>query len=247
MPFKNNNVAAGLPKKNQFQVGRSDVDANDAIEQGISVPWPSDPSASYIYFDCTVGVMLDSGIAVHNRLPQVNNLPDSLASSFLDDPNLDKIAGPGVNLRSRDQYADIVQRMGHSRYWFRIWGQALRVGYRVPIPGIKTIGGVPAIPYDANPQWAFCRIAPGGNYGGVILWHAAWSLWYTTASPPTSDTIPESDPSAHISGVVKPPASIQVPYSQPDDESVKAAPAVRSTASTITRAGGGPSLSGPKP
>jgi hypothetical protein len=225
MPFKDTNAALGLPSGAQFQAGLSDVDSvTPVLEQVVDIPWASDQSASWVYFDCTVGVMLDSGIAVHNRLPQVNRAPDTLAFAALDDPNFDTVSTGGVNLRCVDQYQDIVQRMGHARYWFRIWGQALRVGFQVPIPGIKTIGNVPAIPYDKNPQWAFNRIFPGGNYGGVILWHAAWSLWYTTAVPPTSQTVPAADPSAHISGTVLPPDAMQAPYSTPDDDSVSTAP-----------------------
>lgn len=219
MSFQDNNVVAGLGQTNQFQVGVSDTDDDSNIEQSVHIPWPSNPGASYIYYDCTVGVMLDSGIVVHNRLPQVNNAPDTLSAIDLDAENLQTYAGTGVNLKCADQYLDIVQRMGHSRYWFRLWGQALRVAYKVPIPSIKYIGGVPAIPYDENPQWAFNRIFPQGNYGGVILWHAAWSLWYTTALPPTSQTIPVSDPGAHIDdGVTLPTTGIQAPYSQADGD-----------------------------
>ncbi len=226
MPFLDNNVAAGLRANAPFQVGVSDVDPNTTIEQGIEIPWSSDPAGSYVYYDCAVGVMLDSGIVVHNRLPQVNRTVDTLASVALDDPNLDQLTGFGVNLRCNDQYQDIVQRMGHARYWFRIWGQALRVGYQIPIPGIKLIGGVPAVPYDKNPQWAYNSIAPGGNYSGVILWRAQWSLWYTTALPPYSQSIPAADPSAHITGTAKPPTGMQSPYSQADDEAVVNAPPV---------------------
>ncbi len=219
MPFKDNNVAVGLAKGASFQQGRANVDPNKAVETGLLLPWSSDPAGSYVYYDCAIGCMLDSGIVVHNRLPQVNRGVDTLSRTTLDDPNLDSLTGFGVNLKCLDQYADIVQRMAHARYWFRIWGQALRVGYQIPIPGIKTIGGVPAIPYDRNPQWAYNSIAPGGNYGGVILWRAQWSLWYTTAVPPNANTVPAADPSAHISGTVAPPAAgIQVPYSQADDD-----------------------------
>lgn len=228
MPFVNNNTALGLPESGNFQIGKSDVDSGKLIEDGVLLPWPSDPLTSWIYYDCTVEVMLDSGIVVHNRLPQVNNLPDSLASCLLDDIKLDTIEGPGVNLRSNDQYTDIIQRMSHSRYWFRLQGQALRVGLQVPIPGIKFIGGVPAIPYDKNPQWAFNRIFPGGNYGGIILWHAGWSLWYTTAIPPRSNKIPAADAAAHISVDSVGPSKdgIQAPYSQPDGNAVRSAPPI---------------------
>lgn len=230
MPFVNNNVSAGLPANAQFQVGRSDTDANAVVEKGVNLPWAADPAGSYLYYDCTVGVMLDSGIVIHNRLPQVNRGIDTLSSTPIDAPDMDTLTLKGVNLTSQDQYADIIQRMGHSRYWFRIWGQALRIGYQVPIPGIKFIGGVQAVPYDKNPQWAFNRIFPGSNFGGIILWHAQWSLWYTTLTPPTSNYIPAVDPSAHISGTSPIPDAIQAPFSQADDNAQVTSPPVTSFA-----------------
>lgn len=228
MPFKDTNAALGIGSSNQqFQVGRSNVDsASPAVEKGAIVPWATDPTASWIYFECTIGTMLDSGIVVHNRLPQIDRIVDSLSSGFLDDTNMNAIRAGGVNLKCNDQYTDIVQRMGHTRYWFRLWGRALRVGYQVPIPGIKTIGGVPAIPYDKNPQWAYNRIFPGGNYGGVILWQAEWSLWYTTAVPTTSQDVPANDPTARTSGTITLPTAIQPPYSAPDDNAELVAPSI---------------------
>lgn len=202
----------------------TDVDNNSNLEQGVDIPWASDPAGSYVYYDCQVDTMLDSGIVVHNRLPGVNNAADSLSSVALDSTTMDQITNMGVNLKCNDQYQDIVQRMGHARYWFRLWGQALRIGYKVPIPGIRTIGGVPAIPYDKNPQWAFNRITPGANFGGLILWHASWSLWYTTASPPVNNTIPVADPSAHILGTAKVPSGIQAPFSVADDDATNTQP-----------------------
>lgn len=241
MPLVNENVTKKIPVGSKFQSGISNVDPGKVLEKGLTLPAAVDPNSSWVYFDCTIECMLDNGIVVHNRLPQVNNAPDTLASSLLglDDPAFQAIAGPGVNLKGRDAYTDLVQRMGHSRYWFHIYGQALRFAYRIPIPAIKSIGGVPAIPYDKNPQMAFNRIAPGGNFGGVILWHAAWSLWYTTAQPPNSNTIPELDPSAHIKGDAPPPKSIQVPFSRPDDNAQPSRPA---TAPAAISAPGGKNL-----
>lgn len=231
MPFLNNNIALGLPRDGVFQVGVTNVDSRTIIEQGVLLPWPSDPAASWVYYDCTVSVKLDSGIVVHNRLPQVDHTADSLSSCYLEDPQLDNLPSRGVNIQSKDQYTDIVQRMGHSRYWFNLRGQALRIGKQVPIPALKSIGGVPAIPYDRTPQFAYNRIFPGGNYAGVILWHAAWSLWYTTAVPPRSNAIPAADAAAHISGTTPNPdvRGIQAPYSQPDDNAVRSAPPTRGT------------------
>jgi hypothetical protein len=216
MPFKIPSVG----------VGDTDVDNDTVVEDGVLIPWSSDPQSSWMYFDCTVGIMLDSGIVVHNRLPQINRTPDTLASITLDASNLETVTDLGVNLKCNDQYQDIMQRMGHARYWFRIWGQALRVGYQVPIPGIKTIGGVAAIPYDKNPQWAYNRIAPGGNFSGVPLWHAVWSLWYTTIVPTVSNTYPIADPSAHMTGSVTLPQGMQAPFTNADDNAVRVAPPV---------------------
>lgn len=201
------------------QVGTTNVDNNANVEQRIGIPWSSDPEGSYVYFDCTIGTLLDSGIVVHNRLPQVDRAADTLSSVAIDDDKFALETGKGVNLTCRDQYEDVVQRMGHARYWVRMWGEALRVGYQVPIPAIRFIGGVPAIPYDKNPQWAFNRIFPGGNYG-VILWHAQWSLWYTTAKPPVNNILPTVDPSAHVKGIITPPKIIQAPFSESDDNAV---------------------------
>lgn len=216
MPFQNNNKTFDIVESSDFQVGRSNSDDSTVIEQDIGLPWASDPAGSYVYYECLVGQMLDSGMVVHNRLPQVDKGIDTLAVTSLDANNLDSITTEGVNLTCKDQYQDIMQRMGHARYWFRLWGQALRIGYRIPIPSIKYIGGVPAVPYDRNPQWALNAIVPGGNYGGVILWRAQWSLWYTTLVPPVNNTIPAADPSAHISGDTQPPTLMQAAFSQVD-------------------------------
>lgn len=195
-----------------------DPNVNEAVEQELSIPWLFDPALSYLYYDCVVETMLDSGIVVHNRLPQQDRYVDTLSSVDFDNINLNELQSDGVNLKSQDQYKDIVQRMGHSRYWFRLSGQAIRAGYKIPIPSIKTIGGVPAIPYDRNPQWAYCKPVPGGNFGGVILWHAQWLLWYTTAVPPVNNNLPANDPSSFIRGTTKPPTDgIQAPYSASDD------------------------------
>lgn len=219
MPFVNENIASKLSKNDRFQVGRANIDNPSINERGLFLPWASDKEASWVYYECAVGAMLDSGLAVHNRLPQVDHAADTLASCFLEDPNLDRLLG-GVNLRCNDQYQDIIQRMGHARYWFRLWGQAMRIGYQIPIPGLKTIGGVAAVPYDKNPQWAYNTIAPGGNYGDVILWVARWSLWYTTLVPPTSNRIPSGNTTAHANQDSKTPKNVQVPFSLPDDNAM---------------------------
>lgn len=217
--FKNENLARGLPQKGKYQAGVSDTDASGfTLERGILIPFPSDPLATWVYYDVAMACHLDSGIVVHRRLPQVDNAADVLASCFISDKNIDKLTGRGVNLKSNDQYTDVVQRMAHSRYWFRLFGQAMRIGQQVPIPGAKSIGNVPLIPDDDTPQIGYNKLV--GNYGGVPLYHAVWSLWYTLASPPRVQVAPvPANLAAHISDAsALPKGGIGSPVSGPDDE-----------------------------
>lgn len=212
----NENVSNGLSKDAQFQVGVSDFDTlGKPAESGILLPIASDASASWVYYDVALACQLDSGIVVHRRLPQVDNTADTLASCMITDKDIDKLTGKGVNLISNDKFADVVQRMAHAQYWFRLYGQAMRVGYQIPIPGLKQVGGVKAIPHDENRQWAYNKIV--GNYSGVILWYAQWSLWYTVAAPPVSQQVPPPNLAVHIAGDAKLPEGMQSPFSQPDD------------------------------
>ena len=78
--IKNLCVHKGLPLgffDAQIRCGDSLLGVFDlkTLEKGILLPWPQDPQASWIYFDCDIECFLDSGIVVHNRLPQVNNAP----------------------------------------------------------------------------------------------------------------------------------------------------------------------------
>lgn len=227
MAIRDNNAVFGIPPNAPFQVGVTNVDQSaPPIEEGIGLPIAVGDSASWLYYECHVECHLDSGLVVHNVLPQYNRrngntFPyDSLASANLADPYLDTTEG-GVNITSGDQYTDVIQYMGHARYWFRLWGRAMRFGQQIPIPGLISIGGALAIPHDKNPQWAHNSIVPGGNFSGTIMWRAEWDLWYTTAAPPNNNYIPATDPAAHISNLVPPSDStIQAPYSQPDDDAV---------------------------
>lgn len=220
--FENENEANGLPKNSQFQVGISNFDPGTQPEKGIMLPSMTDPAASWVYYDIALACLLDSGIVTHNVLPTVDNTADTLAFCDISDPAIDVMTGRGVNLKSNDDYKDIVQRMAHSRYWFRLYGQAMRMGHQVPIPGMKSIGGVKAIPHDDNPQFAYNKII--GNYSGLVLWHAVWSLWYTVSEPPAKQQVPPANLAQHIAGDVKIPDGIQSPFSQPDNLAQKSQP-----------------------
>jgi hypothetical protein len=182
------------------------------VETGVELPTPNE-RANWVYYDCALGCVLDSGIVVHRRLPQHDYEPDTLASCYADEAGIDTLTGLGVNLKSNDKFQDVVQRMAHSRYWFKLWGQAMRVGEQVPIPGLKEVGGVKAYPHDSNPQWAYNKVV--GNYSGQVLWYAQWSLWYTLAEPPKKNQNPPANLAQHIGVAKSAPVGMQAPWTQP--------------------------------
>lgn len=185
------------------------------VEEGVLLSTPNE-RANWLYYDVTLGCVLDSGVVVHRRLPQVDNEYDTLGTCDIDGADIDALTGLGVNLKSNDRFEDVVQRMAHSQYWFRLWGQALRIGEQVPIPRLKEVAGVKAVPYDQdNPQWGYNKIA--GNYSGQILWYAQWSQWYTLAKPPRRDHLPPQNVGQHIAASKLVPVGMQSPWSLPDD------------------------------
>lgn len=194
------------------QLKRGNFDSGGTLEDKVKLAAPSE-NATWVYYDVAIVSVLDSGIVVHRRLPQVDRAADTLASCDITDTNIDKLTGRGVNLISNDMYTDVIQRMAHSQYWFRLYGQAMRFKEQIPIPGIKSIGGVITVPYGK--QVAYNKIV--GNYSGVVLWYAEWSLWYTLASPPKKQQAPPQNPALFTDG--NSADYMQVPWSLPDDSS----------------------------
>lgn len=213
--FDDENRTVGIQPNSQFQYGVSDFDNGGTnVEQDVGILWCSNPASTWNFYECTVIPYLDSGIVVHNHLPQVDNNADTLGSYFSIDANGETIANVGVNTVSVDRFTDLEQRMAHSRYWFNLVGRAVRVGYQIPIPKLKSIGGVVPTPYDREPQKAFNRII--ANYSGVPVYYAEWSLWYTVTTPPASQQLPPANLAAHITADTPLPQQMQVPFSQPD-------------------------------
>ena len=220
--FQNENLVRGLAEDSPFQVGISDLDPGAVLEQGVTIPWMSDASASFVYYDCWITSYLDPGIVVHRHLPQANpSLPDSLGVTTLNDGSADKYEDDGVNTKSKDSFNDIVQRMAHSQYWFCLRGLALRIGKQVPIPKILLICGQVAVPHYP-PEMAYNKIV--GNYSGIPLWKAEWALWYTTSVQPRYNVVPPTNLAAHIRADQQLPDELQAPFSQPDPNAQPAEP-----------------------
>lgn len=222
--FVNENTAQGANNgANTFQVGVNNIDRGTPNETGILLPWTIDPKFSWIDRADYIGVELDSGIVVHRALPQSIQPIDTLGSDDINDPEFGRMI-TGVNTISGGTFADVVQRMAHSVYRFNLRGWARRAGYQVPIPTLKVVAGVPAIPDDSVPQRTTGNMIIG-NMSGIPMYFCKWDLWYTTAVPPSKRQSPVESLAERISAADKlPTGGIQVPINAPDDYARAAGP-----------------------
>lgn len=215
VPFwKDENLVQGVPG-GSFQAGISNVDDGSLMEQYFTVPWVINQAASWLDYRCWVECELDSGAALHKPLPQTPRDYDTIAAGFVSDANLDSNKS-GVKLQSAYApagFTDVIQRMATPLYRFVLKGYGLRAGYKVPVPGLKTVAGVPVTP--AERQWSRGNVMVG-SVGYIPLWWNQWELWYFVALPPQGEEIPPDNLSEHLSSSVQVPEAIQVPYSPAD-------------------------------
>ncbi len=202
--------------------GKGGVGDNASLfpEDSLSFPWVFNPQNSWFEYRCWVEVNLDAGMALHKPLPQKNPIVDHLATTYLGDANFDTATpASGVNIASYSDATDVIQRMATSTYRFTLRGWGMRAGYQIPIPGLKTVGGVPAVPGEI--QRGYNVIV--GNLAGIPLWFATWTLEYLIAKAPRGSPGLENrpgsvaapvpaNPALHIRPDAKLPLSVQLPW-----------------------------------
>ena len=125
----------------------------------------------------------------------------------------------GVNTVSNNIYNDIAQRMATSTYRFVLKGYGLRAGYQIPVPALKTVAGVTAIPDEV--QWSSGNVIVG-NLGGIPVYRCSWELHYFVIAPPKAQQLSPPNVADGISADDELPDEIQVPYSPKDLQSVPA-------------------------
>ena len=179
-------------------------------ESVLELPWAIDPEASWLAYALWVEVLLDPGLVKHKQLPSRADPYDSLASVAVGDPKFGQRT-TGVNLGSQSTGASVIQRMASSEYRFTLKGYGRRAGYPVPVPGLVTVGGQPAVP-DA-PQWSSGNVLVGNLPGGIPVFHCLWSLPYLVQGPlaRSAREVTLFNPALHIRSDAQLPVSVALP------------------------------------
>jgi hypothetical protein len=190
-------------------------------EKALPLPYLADPAASYLDYRCWVECVLDAGMVLHKSLPQKQASVDTLASDFIDNKLLDQNKKSGVNIKPAAQTVDTIQRMATSTYRFVLKGYGIRIGYQIPIPGLKSVGGMTAVPQGE--QRAYNALA-GYALGGIPIWFARWEISYVLVGTPTGTTAPiPPNLGAHIYPNTPLPQTVALPQT-PIDMSAVASP-----------------------
>jgi hypothetical protein len=195
-----------------------DRTSSNLPERNSMLPYVVDPVASFIDYSCWIEVWLASGRSVHKVLPQTAQTPDTLGVVAIYDPTMGSNKN-GVNTISAGEFADIVQQMATSKYYFVLKGWGIRVGYPVPVPKLNGIAGLSEAnvievsyrPTDNMPgQWSLGNRLEG-NFSGVPFYFNQWELWYTVTHPPKSLLQVPQNLAQHIAATDQSPSAMAVP------------------------------------
>lgn len=217
--FADENVAQKLPGNSKFLAGVNHKADIAAPEAQLTFPWLKVPEATWLGYSCRIECTLDTGLALHKPLPQSPQQIDTLATYDLGVAGSAKIE-KGENLVSAGTFTDIIQRMGTSEYQFTLIGEGMRAGFQVPVPGLVSVAGVPAIPIR---QWVRGNQIVG-NFYGIPLFYNAWELVYVVTLPPRGKQLPPPNQAMHIAADQPLPDECNVAIAPNDYNAVAAAP-----------------------
>lgn len=187
-----------------------DPDSGQSPDESVRMQGLPSPEASWLNYEIDFITELDPGIALHKALPQSNDLTDTLASVDVFGAKSESHTTYGVNTVSKSTGSDVLQRMATSTYRVALRGFGVRLGYKVPVPGLLSFGGSAVSP--AKQVVIGPRIV--ANYSGVPVYLTAWLLWYDVPAPPRQQQTAPPNLAAHIGDISSPPRTIGVPISE---------------------------------
>jgi len=174
-----------------------------------------DPRASWLEYENTLIVDLDTGMVVHKSLPQENYDVDDLGTVDAYATSMPAYKSPtgGMNTISESGQSDFAQRAATSTFTIKLRGYAKRAGYQVPVPKLVSFGGV-------TPTLLRQRVTspePVANYSGIPIFARAWEMTYQLTAPPTSQQLAPQNPAQRIAANTK-PTRVMAPVSVPETE-----------------------------
>lgn len=108
------------------------------------------------------------------------NVPGSYVGPAITDAGAASALG-GLNTgdQGRDYPADVFQRTAAPTRTVDLVGWAVRIGYRIPVPKLDSVGGVPCVEMERHvfetEPWAF---------GPVLIFFTSWAIRYAVGSAP---------------------------------------------------------------
>jgi len=208
---------------------RNPDDVDIQPQDGLGLPWFIPAGSGWLGRRDHVEILLDPGSALHKTLPQSDQPWDTLATQFVEgygfvNPGAGQaggaadadavIASGGVNLNSQSTGYDTIQRMATSTYRFVLRGEAWRVGYQVPVPGLLSVGGQTAVP--TFPQWSSGNVIVGNLPGQIPIFYCAWELHYIVAGPLKGSAPIVPNAAMRIRADQTLPDMVQVPFAPAD-------------------------------
>jgi hypothetical protein len=148
-----------------------------------------DPSASWLYYANRLELVMKGNVVRHRPLGarggNTDPGPDATGGSTTD------LGSAQGNLASTIQNVipDTFQRPGSAAYKVRMIGRAMRVGFRIPVPQLVSVGGVPVeLAYDVSSEEVL------GSAGGIPIFGSRWRREYLLATAPAGQIDSLSNP-----------------------------------------------------
>jgi hypothetical protein len=134
------------------------------------------PFTSWLRYQCALEVKLRTNILRHKPLNT------NVLTAVQPDPN-------GPAFPALYTVSDLFQKRSSPSFEATLRGFAVRAGYAIPVPGLSSVGGAPAIidTQDVRPRFI-------GALGGIPLVYVSWIMKYQLFAPPQGAILTPANP-----------------------------------------------------
>jgi hypothetical protein len=138
----------------------------------------------------------ESNVAIHKPIPTKKGdiKPGALENPEVTSLGLAAETGQPEFDDGKAPEEKVQEPVGPDRF-VTLQGYAKRLGYRIPVPELKSFGGVDVIRISRQSAEKI-----DGAIAGLPVWHMAWSVTYRLPKAPKGDTPFFADPSLGTDG-----------------------------------------------